>query len=145
MGGLLCEETHNDRDRYAVAVKKITQAVIGYLPQKLSRVCSLFCDKGVQLTAQSLEGEDARQICLKAGLKFLAPSCLRPYFLLFSLVVAFSTSLLARVIACDGREEDNDPLRLGRPFSGLNKLRIDIFRLVLVCYFWTIIFHCSNN
>ena len=39
---LMCErETHNDRDRYAVAVKK-TGTVIGHLTRKLSRVYSFF-------------------------------------------------------------------------------------------------------
>ena len=86
----MCErETHNDRDRYAVAV-----------------------------------------------------AVYWPRFLLFSLVVAFSTSLLARAIACDGREEDNTPLGSGRPSFGLKKLRIDI---VLACYFRTVIFCCCNN
>ncbi len=32
-----------------------------------------------------------------------------PRFLPLSLVVTFSTSLIARVIACEGRREDNDP------------------------------------
>ena len=39
---LICErELHNGRDRYAVAVKK-SGTIIGHLPRKLSRVCSLF-------------------------------------------------------------------------------------------------------
>ena len=42
----MCErETHNDRDRYVVAVKK-TGTVIGHLPRKVSRVCSLFLRRG---------------------------------------------------------------------------------------------------
>ncbi len=35
-------------------------------------------------------------------------------FLPFSWVVTFSTSLIARAIACEGRREDNDPLGSGR-------------------------------
>ncbi len=37
-----------------------------------------------------------------------------PYFLPFSLLVTFSTSLIARAIASEGRREDNDPLGSGR-------------------------------
>ena len=43
---LMCErEPHNVQDRCAVAVKK-AGTVIGHLPQKLSRVCSLFLRQG---------------------------------------------------------------------------------------------------
>ena len=39
---LMCmRETHNTQDRYAIAVKK-SQTVVGHLPRKISRVCSLF-------------------------------------------------------------------------------------------------------
>ena len=34
-------------DRYAVAVKKEKRTLIGHLPRKVSRVCSLFCDREV--------------------------------------------------------------------------------------------------
>ena len=41
-----CErEPTNSQDRYAVAVKK-DETVIGHLPQKVSRVCSLFLRRG---------------------------------------------------------------------------------------------------
>ena len=43
---LICErELHNGRDRYAEAVKK-SGTIIGYLPRKLTRVCSLFLRRG---------------------------------------------------------------------------------------------------
>ena len=43
---LSCErEPANNRDRYAVTVKK-AELVIGHLPQKVSRVCSLFLRRG---------------------------------------------------------------------------------------------------
>ena len=43
---LMCvRETHNAQDRYAVAVKK-SQTVVGHLPRKISRVCSLFLRRG---------------------------------------------------------------------------------------------------
>ena len=39
---LICErEFHNIRNRYAVAVET-SGTIIGHLPRKLSRVCSLF-------------------------------------------------------------------------------------------------------
>ncbi len=39
---LLCErETNNNRDRYAVAVLK-QRIVVGHLPEKISKLCSLF-------------------------------------------------------------------------------------------------------
>lgn len=43
---LLCErEPHNDHDRYAVAVKK-KGGIIGHLPRKIARVCSLLLRRG---------------------------------------------------------------------------------------------------
>jgi hypothetical protein len=43
---LPCErEVRNEKDRYAVAVKK-EDTVIGHLPHKISRVCSLFLRRG---------------------------------------------------------------------------------------------------
>ena len=43
---LICErETHNSHDRYAVAVKR-TGVIIGHLPRKLSKLCSLFLRRG---------------------------------------------------------------------------------------------------
>ena len=46
---LTCErEAQNENDRYAVAVKK-DGVVIGHLPRKVSRVCSLFIRRGGRL------------------------------------------------------------------------------------------------
>ena len=43
---LMCErEPRNTADRYAVAVKK-GRTIIGHLPRKVSRVCSLFLQRG---------------------------------------------------------------------------------------------------
>ena len=43
---LVCErEPQNTMDRYAVAVKR-SGTVIGHLPKKMSRVCSLFLRRG---------------------------------------------------------------------------------------------------
>lgn len=43
---LVCErEARNSTDRYAVAVKK-DGTIIGHLPRKISRVCSLFLRRG---------------------------------------------------------------------------------------------------
>ena len=43
---LMCEkEPRNTADRYAVAVKK-DRTIIGHLPRKVSRVCSLFLQRG---------------------------------------------------------------------------------------------------
>ena len=43
---LTCErDSHNPRDRYAVAVMK-NGTVVGHLPRKESRVCSLFMRRG---------------------------------------------------------------------------------------------------
>ena len=42
---LVCKrEPENTSDRYTVAVKKEKGTLIGHLPRKVSRVCSLFCD-----------------------------------------------------------------------------------------------------
>ena len=47
---LMCErEPHNAHDQYAVAVKK-EGTVIGHLPRKLWRVCSLFMRRGGTMT-----------------------------------------------------------------------------------------------
>ena len=43
---LACErEPSNSQDRYAVAVKK-DETIVGHLPRKLSRICSLFLRRG---------------------------------------------------------------------------------------------------
>ena len=43
---LMCErEPSNEHDRYAVAIKK-DGVVIGHLPRKISRSCSLFLRRG---------------------------------------------------------------------------------------------------
>ena len=43
---LVCvREPHNSHDRYAVAVKR-EDVLIGHLPRKLSRLCSLFLRRG---------------------------------------------------------------------------------------------------
>lgn len=43
---LICErEPDNDSDRYAVAVKK-EGTIVGHLPQRMPRVCSLFLRRG---------------------------------------------------------------------------------------------------
>ena len=43
---LVCErEPHNSHDRYAVAVKRMG-IIIGHLPRKLSKQCSLFLRRG---------------------------------------------------------------------------------------------------
>ena len=78
-----------------------------------------------------------------------------PRFLPFSLVIAFSTSLFARAIAFEDREEDNDTLGSGGPSFGLNKLLIDILthclrsdqrsRVTFACYFRTVNFRGCNK
>ena len=41
-------ETHNSHDHYAVAVKR-TGVIIGHLPRKLSKLCSLFLRRGASI------------------------------------------------------------------------------------------------
>ena len=49
---LLCErEPGNVVDRYAMAVKKDSGVTIGHLPQKISRMCSMFTQRGGETTA----------------------------------------------------------------------------------------------
>ena len=49
---LPCErETGNERDRYAVAIKK-DGTIIGHLPRKISRPCSLFLRRGNSITCR---------------------------------------------------------------------------------------------
>ncbi len=49
---LLCERyTRNNRDSYAVSVKK-GQEVVGHLPRKISPVCSLFLRRGGSITCR---------------------------------------------------------------------------------------------
>ena len=51
-GKLFCErEIGNVVDRYAVAVKNDSGVTVGHLPQKISRVCSMFVQKGGGITA----------------------------------------------------------------------------------------------
>ena len=42
-------DTGNERDRYTVAVMK-DETIIGHLPQKISRLCSLFLRRGNSIT-----------------------------------------------------------------------------------------------
>ena len=42
-------QPHNGSDRYAVAVKK-NEILIGHLPRKISRACSLFLRRGNEIT-----------------------------------------------------------------------------------------------
>ena len=47
---LLCEREPNNRsDQYAVAIKK-DGIIIGHLPHKISRACSLFLRRGNEIT-----------------------------------------------------------------------------------------------
>ena len=50
---LLCErELGNVVDRYDIAVKKLDSGVtVGHLPKKISRVCSMFTQRGGEITA----------------------------------------------------------------------------------------------
>ena len=50
---LLCErELGNVVDRYAIAVKKPDSGItVGHLPKKISRVCSMFTQRGGKITA----------------------------------------------------------------------------------------------
>ena len=49
---LQCERKRdNERDRYAVAVKKDGK-IIGHLPRKISRPCSLFLRRGNEITCR---------------------------------------------------------------------------------------------
>ena len=38
-------------DRYAVVVKKDSGETVGHLPQKISRICSMFLQRGGEITA----------------------------------------------------------------------------------------------
>ena len=79
---LVCErEPHNSHDHYAVAVKRMG-IIIGHLPRKLSKQCSLFLRR------------DGSIFC--------------------TVSVAFTTSILARAIVCNGIDCDKGPLGLGR-------------------------------
>ena len=49
---LVCErEPDNKSDRYAVAVRK-DRIIIGHLPRKISRTCSLFLRRGSEITCR---------------------------------------------------------------------------------------------
>ena len=49
---LLCErEPGNMVDRYAITVKKDLGVTVGHLPRKISRMCSMFIQRGGEITA----------------------------------------------------------------------------------------------
>ena len=49
---LVCErESSNEHDRYAVAIKK-DGVIIGHLPRKISRSCSLFLRRGSSISCR---------------------------------------------------------------------------------------------
>ena len=80
-------EPHNAADQYSVVITK--GGVEGHLPTKLSKLCSLFCDKVVHLQylALSLEWEDTLQIYSKTVCKSLAP-CYVKIFPIFNFQIA---------------------------------------------------------
>ena len=43
-------ELRNVVDRYAVAVRKHSGEIVGYLPKNISRMCSMFIDQGGDIT-----------------------------------------------------------------------------------------------
>ena len=72
---LICRrEPTNERDRYAVAVTK-NGTVIGHLPRKVSRVCSLFLRKGGTIdcvvTGTQRYSADLPQVGLEISCKLL--------------------------------------------------------------------------
>ncbi len=75
---LMCErEPHNARDRYAVTVKK-TRTVIGHLPRKLSRVCSLSLRRGGMIDCTVSGGRRYSVDLPQGGLKVPCSLLLRP-------------------------------------------------------------------
>ena len=44
-------ELHNSEDRYAIAVKR-SGTIVGHLPDRISKVCSLFLRRGGELTCR---------------------------------------------------------------------------------------------
>ena len=59
----------NIHDQYAVAVRK-NGTVVGHLPQKVSRVCTLFLKKGGGIHfAEWLDDRDTRLIYVKEALE----------------------------------------------------------------------------
>ena len=60
---ILCErEPLNDADRYAVAVLK-DDTVVGHIPRKISRICSLFLLRGGAIVCMPTGGRRKRVIC----------------------------------------------------------------------------------
>ena len=67
---LTCEgEPGNAANRYAVAVKK-DSSIVGYLPRKLTRVCSLFLHRGGTIGCTVTGQRKIQLICHKEGMKF---------------------------------------------------------------------------
>ena len=66
---LVCErEPHNSHDRYAVAVKKMG-IIIGHLPRKLLKLCSLFLRRGGSIFCTVSGGRRYSHYLLQAGLE----------------------------------------------------------------------------
>ena len=66
---LVCErEQANDKDRYAVAVIKAGR-IVGHLPRKMSRMCSLFLRRGGTIVCTVLGGKRYSFDLLQGGLE----------------------------------------------------------------------------
>ena len=74
---LLCaREPTNIVDRYAVSVQK-DETIVGHLPKRISRVCSLFFLRGGSLSCQVTGKKRYSRDLVQRGLEV-------PYFILFS-------------------------------------------------------------
>ena len=68
---LVCKrEISNVVDRYAVTVLK-DSTVVGHLPKKISKICSLFLHCGGTITCEVTGNRDTQLIWFKGGLKCL--------------------------------------------------------------------------
>ena len=66
---LICErEPTNDKDRYAVAVLK-DGSIVGHLPKRISRVCSLFLLRGWSILCTVVGGRRYSSDLVQGGLE----------------------------------------------------------------------------
>ena len=75
---MCAREPHNALDRYAVSVTK-AGTVIGHLPRKLSRVCSLFGVEGGTIDCTVMDRKRYSVDLPQGGLEVTAPCCCRPH------------------------------------------------------------------
>ena len=94
--------------------------VIGHLPRKLSKICSLFIRRGGSICCIVTGGRRYSADLPQGGLEIKVTYFIYgPRFFPFAASIVLSTSLFTAAIACEGKLADSEPFGSGSPSRGL--------------------------